>query len=106
VRTWKITKGITVPFRGTPAPGGYRPNAGRKPKEASQLRTILEGRFKDAENAFQFNVDLMNDPKESKALRQVASIEVMNRVIGKPRQSLEHSGPDGGNILFQIVKYE
>ncbi len=26
--------------------------------------------------------------------------------FGKPIQSLEHSGPDGGNILFQIVKYE
>lgn len=91
-----------VPF----CKGGKREGAGRKKIEATILRAKFEERIKDAQDAFDFNVAIMNDPNESKSLRQAASVEIMNRVVGKPKQAVEHAGANGGNIMFQIVKYE
>jgi hypothetical protein len=32
-----------------------------------------------------------------------ASQEVLNRAYGKPRQALQHSGPDGGALVFNVI---
>lgn len=87
-------------------PGGKREGSGRKKLAATLLKAKFEDRIQDAQDAFNFNVAIMNDPNESKSLRQAASVEIMNRVVGKPKQAVEHAGANGGNIMFQIVKYE
>lgn len=41
---------------------------------------------------------------ESEAARVSASVALLDRGYGKPRQALEHTGPDGGPVQFQQVR--
>ena len=70
-------------------PGGKRKGAGRKPTAATILRKrIAEHGVAEADWAFAFNCHVMRDERAPRAERLAASKEVMNRVLGKPAQSL------------------
>lgn len=83
-----MTTTTTTPKRKTP-PGGKRKGSGRKPTAATILkRKIAEHGVAEADWAFSFNCHVMRDPMAPRAERLAASREVMNRVLGKPAQSL------------------
>ena len=42
---------------------------------------------------------------ESEAARVSAAIAILDRGYGKPRQSLEHAGVEGGAIHLEVVNY-
>lgn len=71
---------------------GPRPNSGRKPVAATELKKKLADYVPDAMRAFELCVKWMDDPEWEKPLRLAAAKEVMNRVLGMPKQSVEHSG--------------
>lgn len=84
--------------------GGRRPGAGRKPK---LLRTLLQevpGAADDAEFAYGLFRDLMRDPNQMTDVRMDAAREVLNRLIGKPKQAVEVAGEDGGPLRV-LVEY-
>lgn len=72
--------------------GGAKPGAGRKPLAATQLKSKLADYAPCALEAFLFNVALMRNALEPTPLRREASKEVMDRLWGKAKQSVEHSG--------------
>ena len=94
-----------MPFKGTPAPGGARVGAGRKPLPATVLKAKLGDYAEDALKAFKFCSELMNDPLAEKNVRLAAAKEVMDRLWGKPAQQVKHTGEDGGPLKIEIVNY-
>lgn len=82
--------------------GGPRPGSGRKPKAATILKAKLADFAGDALRAFKFNVQLMDDATQPMNLRQAASREIMDRLWGKPKQAVEHSG--SVNMLDLIIQ--
>ena len=83
---------------------GPRPNSGRKPVAATELKKKLADYVPDAMRAFELCVKWMDDPEWEKPLRLAAAKEVMNRVLGMPKQSVEHSGHVG--VIDLIAKAE
>lgn len=77
------------------AKGGRRVGSGQKPSEATILKEKLADYADCAIEAFQFNVQLMRDVTEPKPLRREASKEIMDRLWGKAKQAVEHSGDIG-----------
>lgn len=67
--------------------------AGRKPKEATILKQLsLREANHEAEASLQFCVELRNDVTQPNGLRLAAASEVMDRVWGKPKQAIDHTG--------------
>lgn len=92
--------------------GGPGRGQGRKPTAATILkRKIAEHGVAEADWAFSYNCHVMRDEKAPRAERLAASREVMNRVLGKPAQSLSILTPkpvaieafDYGNAITTIA---
>jgi hypothetical protein len=76
--------------RGKSSYGGKREGAGRKPKAFAVLKRRLENeRIEDAEYAFALYVAVMRSENEGMTLRLDCAREVMDRVLGKPKQLAE-----------------
>ncbi len=85
--------------------GGARPGSGRKSNAVRALRdAFVAEKGPYAEYAFKLHADIMLDEKAALDLRLQCGQEVMNRVWGKPRQAVEHSGPDGGPVLITTIE--
>jgi hypothetical protein len=78
--------------------GGKRPGAGR-PKGRKDAKTLeIEAAAKEyAGDALRALVKVARRGK-SEGSRVAAAVALLDRGYGRPRQSLEHSGPDGGPI--------
>jgi hypothetical protein len=73
--------------------GGAREGAGRKPKEITLLKAKIVKRHKDdADYAIRLLVTVMKDQWMPVEIRMDAAREVLDRVIGKPKQAVEHTG--------------
>jgi hypothetical protein len=72
---------------------GQSGNPSGRPKQMQEITDLARQR---APEAFARIVDLTSNDDPRVAL--AASQEVLNRAYGKPRQALQHSGPDGGDI--------
>lgn len=78
--------------------GGKRPGAGRKPGKVNAAKRALSDMAQaHAEDALDTLVDIAK-LGESESARVSAAIAILDRAYGKPPQSLQHSGPDGGPI--------
>lgn len=76
--------------------GGPRPNSGRKPKPFTVLKRRIEAeRVDDAEYGFALFVTVMRNDNEAIDLRLNCAREVMDRVLGKPKQIGELTGKNG-----------
>lgn len=81
--------------------GGKRKGAGRPKgsvnKVTAEIRSLAQ---KHGEKAFQRVLELMecDDPR----IAFNAAQEVLNRAYGKPTQSVEHGGPDGGAVPVSV----
>lgn len=70
-------------------------------------RRLEEERVEDAECAFALFAGVMRDPEQDLALRLECAREVMDRVLGKPKQLNEHTGKDGNPIeTTQVFRHE
>lgn len=87
--------------------GGKRPGAGRK--KGSVVRATKENRGTIEELARQHTpmaiatLVAVASKSESDAARVAAANSLIDRGYGKPRQSIEHTGKDGGPIQSQEV---
>lgn len=97
--------------------GGARPGAGRKPKAERFAGPVAEAEQRIADrlpelidNLFVLaagvrvqeadkdgGVDIYTEPPDRRANEYL-----IDRVLGKPRQAVEHSGPDGGPIGHEV----
>lgn len=72
---------------------GAKGRSGRKPKLYTELKHRIEAERKDdAEYAFALLASVMRDPAQPLELRLDCGREVMNRVLGKPKEQHELSG--------------
>lgn len=72
--------------------GGPRPNSGRKPKPITDFNRTLCERLPDALYALNLHTRTMRDTAVDLELRLDCAKEVMNRILGKPRQAVEVKG--------------
>lgn len=73
--------------------GGARRGSGPKPKPETVLKRIeQEKRILLAQEAFEFEVQLMRDPSTPKGIAMACAQDIQDRVFGKPKQGVEHSG--------------
>lgn len=78
--------------------GGKRPGAGRKPGRVSAAKRGLADKAKThADAALKTLADIARSG-ESESARVTAAVAILDRAYGKPSQSHEHSGPNGGPI--------
>lgn len=78
-----------MPFKGTQARGGRRKGAGRKPTAYTQLKErIIEASIDEARKSFDFLIQLRNNPDEPSSIRKEAALAILDRVLGKPGQSV------------------
>lgn len=91
VATEKKSKGIS-------RRGGQRPGAGR-PKGRKDAKTLeIEAAAKEyAGDALRALVKVATKGK-SEGSRVAAAVALLDRGYGRPRQAVEHSGPQGGPI--------
>lgn len=88
------------------ARGGKREGAGRKVGAVTAAKRELAEMAKDhAEAALETLVSIHKSGTEPASARVSAANAILDRAYGKPPQSLEHTGKDGGpvGILFQTV---
>jgi hypothetical protein len=80
--------------------GGKRPGAGRKPGAVN--KTTLELREAAQKHGPEMLEELARLAKnaESEAARVAAANSILDRAYGKPKQAVEHSGPENGPIEF------
>lgn len=83
--------------------GGSRPGAGRKPGKVGAAKRALADMAKDHAQAALASLVQIATAGESEAARVSAANAILDRAYGKPPQSLEHSGPDGGPIPLPAV---
>jgi hypothetical protein len=83
--------------------GGKRPGAGRKPGAVN--KTTLELREAAQKHGPEMLEELARLAKtaESEAARVAAANSILDRAYGKPKQSVEHMGSDGGPIQVTIA---
>ena len=80
---------------------GGHPNSGRKPSAYTQLKRRIESeRVEDAEYAFALYVAVMRNESEPISMRMAAADWVANRVLGKPKEKIEHSGDAEKPLAF------
>lgn len=90
-----------MPFNGTQARGGKRAGAGRKPSKFTELRRRIESeRVDDADYAFSLYAEVMRDATEPLELRLSCADWIANRVLGKPKEKVEHSGDKDAPLVF------
>lgn len=89
-----MTNATPTHKRKTPQ-GGARKGAGRKSTAATILKKKLaEHGVTEADYAFAFHCHVMRDEEAPRDQRLAAAREVMNRVLGKPAQSLSITTPE------------
>lgn len=77
----------------SPAHGGARENAGRKPSEHTALqRFIRANKVADAEKSWKLLVQVRDDVKQKIELRVDVAKYILNQVIGLPKQAVEVEG--------------
>jgi len=80
---------------------GQSGNPGGRPKAVMpDGRTLSEAAREHSPKALKVLVDALGNPDTAFA----AAKELLDRGFGKPAQSLEVAGPDGGAILVSEVK--
>lgn len=83
--------------------GGKRPGAGRKKGQVSAAkRALSEMAQEHGEMALQVLVDVARNG-DSASARVSAATALLDRGWGKPHQSVEHTGKDGGAIKAKIT---
>jgi hypothetical protein len=83
--------------------GGFRPGSGRKPKAITVYRDAFVADKADcAEYAFKLYNETMRDESAPRDLRLGAGKEVMDRVWGRAKQAVEHSGVDGRDLTIHV----
>jgi hypothetical protein len=88
-----------------PQRGGRRPGAGRKPNKLKALRDQVVGdKHAVAEYAFNLYTDTLQDTSVDIAVRLDCGKEIMDRVWGKPKQAIKHSGDDTAPVRI-VVEY-
>jgi hypothetical protein len=82
-------------------PGGARPGAGR-PRKSDKHR----GAIADAEQRIADRLPEIVDRLIDTALLgdTKAAIACLDRIMGKPTQAIEHSGPEGGAIPVELTQ--
>ena len=93
------------PFKkGQEGLGGVRPGSGAKPGPIKELRRLkLLEMESEAEKSLEFEIRMRDNPEVEWGLRHAASVEIMNRVWGKPKQAVELSGKDGESLPVVIT---
>lgn len=73
--------------------GGKREGSGRKPKAITLfIQKVIGWKKSDFEYALALHVGVMKDRQMPLDIRLQAAKEVMDRIGGKPKQAVEHSG--------------
>jgi len=73
--------------------GGKRPNSGRKKLPETVFKEQeLAYRVDQARKSFEFVCKLRDNPNVHWGLRLDAAKDIQDRIFGKPKQALEHSG--------------
>lgn len=80
--------------------GGARPGAGRKPGKVSKAKRELMEMAKDHAPAALETLVQIAQGGESEAARVSAANAILDRGYGRPPQSMEVTGKDGGSIAF------
>ncbi|PSJ60759.1 hypothetical protein [Pseudaminobacter soli (ex Li et al. 2025)] len=83
--------------RGGHRPGAGRPSGARSRATAAHKATLSDLARAHTSTALQVLVNVAKDG-ESESARVAAANALLDRAYGKPRQSHEHSGPNGGPI--------
>lgn len=86
--------------------GGKRPNAGRKPGSANKITVLIKASLAETAKAYTADaigvlVEIMVNPMHPAAARATCANSLLDRGWGKPAQSLEVSGKDGGPVLVK-----
>lgn len=82
--------------------GGRRPGAGRPKGRKNDLTLQIEAAAqKHGKDAIAALVKIAKHG-ESEAARIAAATAILDRGFGKPRQAVEHSGPDKGPIPMNV----
>ena len=85
--------------------GGKRPGAGRKPGKVGAAKRALSEMAKDhAKAALWTLAKIQADDAAPAAARVSAATAILDRAYGKPAQSLELTGKDGGPIEHANVQ--
>lgn len=80
--------------------GGVKGRSGRKPKAFTILKRRIESEKKeDAEYAFAMYASVMRDDDLPLALRLDCADWIANRVLGKPKEPVDHSG----EVILRVV---
>ena len=77
---------------------GQSGNPSGRPKEDSEVRRLARSHGPEAINRL---ADLMRGDDPRTALQ--ASVALLDRGFGKPKQAVEHSGPDGNPMEHMIA---
>lgn len=86
--------------------GGARPGAGRKPGKVSKAKMALsESAKKYGQEALKVLVDVAKDDQQPAAARVSAATAILDRGYGKPPQSLEVAGPEGGPVPMTLSDF-
>jgi hypothetical protein len=83
--------------------GGKRENAGRKPGSANRVTVLISGSLAATAKAYTASaigtlVAIMGDARLPAAARVISATALLDRGWGRPVQSHEHAGRDGGPI--------
>ena len=83
--------------------GGARPGAGR-PKGGKNAATLeLEALARACAPAAFAALKIIAKKGASEAARVAAACAILDRGYGKPRQAVEHSGPEGGPVEIAVT---
>lgn len=95
--------------------GGPRPNSGRKKKPVTEIREALiseisgtgevPAEFQNDAAAYAFRLfdTTMRNVQEPRNVRLDCAREILNRVWGKPKQSVEVGGRGGGPMQLEVL---
>jgi hypothetical protein len=83
--------------------GGARPGAGRKRGSVSKAKLDLAERAKEYADEMLATLHQIAVSGESEPARVTAACALLDRGYGKPRQSVEMTGKDGGPIEHSVV---
>lgn len=84
--------------KGKPRPAGAGRKKGEPNKSTAEIKALAH---QYCPQAVQTLVSIMTS-SESEANRIAAAKELMDRGIGKSVQTVEHSGPEGGDIRMRV----
>ncbi len=89
------------------AKGGARPGAGRKVSSTTtRTREVAERLAKDGGlTPLEYVISVMRDENAEKADRLEAAKSALQYFHPRMPTLLEHSGPDGGPLIVEIVRF-